>query len=50
MPVMTYKALADMSLLDILDEDKLGMFLNKVQSTYDSRVTYHNDLHAADVM
>lgn len=29
-PVMMYKALADMNLLEILDEDKLGLFLKKV--------------------
>jgi len=39
-----------MNLVEIVDEGKLGVFLNKVQTTYDSKVTYHDDLHGADVM
>jgi len=28
----------------------LNFFLEKIQGTYDTRITYHNDLHGADVM
>ena len=33
-----------------LAENKLEKFLNQVQSTYREELTYHNDLHGADVM
>ena len=36
--------------MNIVDVDKLQKFLNIVQKTYDTRITYHNDLHGADVM
>jgi len=47
---MTFNAFQEMNLLEIVDGDKLGSFLNKAQSTYDTKVAYHNDLHGADVM
>ena len=47
---MAYKGFKEMNLLDLIDSKKLGMFLNKIQSTYNVQVPYHNDLHGADVM
>ena len=34
----------------ILKEERLINFVNKVTKGYDRNVTYHNDLHAADVL
>ena len=31
LPIMTFKALADMNVTELIDEKKLGLFLNKVQ-------------------
>ena len=33
-----------------IEESKLEKFLDKIQSTYYEKLTYHNDLHGADVM
>ena len=33
----------------IISEDKLKKFVNEIVKGYDRKVTYHNDLHAADV-
>ena len=32
------------------DQKRLGNFLNKVSYSYHNKITYHNDLHGADVM
>ena len=50
LPVMTLKFMGDLQLMNIVDHEKLQKFLNMVQKTYDPRITYHNDLHGADVM
>jgi|LauGreDrversion4_2_1035121.scaffolds.fasta_scaffold601477_3 hypothetical protein len=34
----------------LLNEDRLKKFVDKVSKGYDRNVTYHNDLHAADVL
>ncbi len=34
----------------LLNEDRLKKFVDKVTKGYDRNVTYHNDLHAADVL
>ena len=39
-----------MELENLVDENKLGNFLKKVQASYNVHVQYHNDLHGADVM
>jgi hypothetical protein len=33
----------------ILNEDRLMKFVDEITKGYDRNVTYHNDLHAADV-
>ena len=33
-----------------IEETKLEKFLDKIQCTYQENLTYHNDLHGADVM
>ena len=33
----------------ILDEEVLRKFVNEISKGYDRNITYHNDLHAADV-
>ena len=47
---MTLKFMNELELMNIVDHGKLNNFLEKVQRTYDQRITYHNDLHGADVM
>lgn len=47
---MAYKGFKEMNLLDLIDQNKLGLFLHKIQATYNVKVPYHNDLHGADVM
>ena len=34
----------------IINEDKFRSFIKEVTKGYDRNVTYHNDLHAADVL
>lgn len=34
----------------IINEDRFKKFVDKVTKGYDRNVTYHNDLHAADVL
>jgi hypothetical protein len=50
LPVMTTKFMNDLELMNIVDHTKLGNFLVKLQNTYQTEITYHNDLHGADVM
>ena len=52
---MTFMSVEIFSRLDyfnenILNEERLINFVNKVTKGYDRNVTYHNDLHAADVL
>jgi hypothetical protein len=34
----------------VINEDKFRSFIKEVTKGYDRNVTYHNDLHAADVL
>ena len=44
------KALKDLDLFGMIQNDSLVAFLRKISRTYDYKVQYHNDLHGADVM
>ena len=44
------KAVKDLGLLSMIQNDSLVAFLRKISGTYDYKVQYHNDLHGADVM
>ena len=50
LPVMATKFMNDLELTNIVDQGKLANFLVKLQSLYLPKITYHNDLHGADVM
>ena len=50
LPVMTTRFMKELELMNIVDQTKLHAFLDKLQRSYDQRITYHNDLHGADVM
>ncbi len=50
LPVLTLKFMNDLGLTRVVNQPKLNKFLDKVQKTYDTRITYHNDLHGTDVM
>ena len=56
LPVMTMNALYRMGLMSSafggyrIEEGRLEKFLDKIQCTYLENLTYHNDLHGADVM
>ena len=54
LPVMTMNAVCEMGLNQknaiMVDQKKLGVFLNKVVDGYFPEIPYHNDLHGADVM
>ena len=54
---MTLKAIHQIGLQDgypyqewTVDQEKMGNFLNKITQTYFQGLSYHNDLHGADVM
>ena len=47
---MTTRFMKELELMNIVDQTKLHAFLDKLQRSYDQRITYHNDLHGADVM
>ena len=50
LPVVSLKIIFGCDLRPIVNDDKLVDFLTKVQSTYMTDVSYHNDLHGVDVM
>ena len=50
LPVLTTKFMNDLELMNIVDQSKLANFLVKLQGQYLTKITYHNDLHGADVM
>jgi hypothetical protein len=50
LPIMTLQALYNSGMRDLINDNKISLFLDKVVHTYKQDVQYHNDLHGADVM
>ena len=48
-PLITWKILDNLGILEIVNEEKLACFLEKIFMSYRRDVQYHNDLHGADV-
>lgn len=44
-----WKILENLDLIDIINEEKLACFMDKIYLAYSRDVQYHNDLHGADV-
>ena len=50
LPIMTIQCLYNSGMRDLVNDNKISQFLDKIVSTYKQDVQYHNDLHGADVM
>ena len=50
LPVMLFSTMYNMGLKQIVNENKVAGFLDRVVTTYRQDVPYHNDIHGADIM
>jgi hypothetical protein len=50
MQVISNEIFHRLELFDVIPEDITRSFINKIITGYNRNVTYHNDLHAADVL
>jgi len=49
MPLVSWSILESLDLIEIVNEEKLAIFLDNIYLSYNRDVQYHNDLHGADV-
>jgi hypothetical protein len=49
MSLVGWKIMENLNLIEIVNEEKLACFLDKIYLTYSRDIQYHNDLHGADV-
>jgi hypothetical protein len=47
---MVVHSINTFELQSLVDENRIGKFLSRIYKTYRQDITYHNDLHGADVM
>lgn len=49
LPLVSWKILDNLDLIELVNEEKMAKFLDKIFVGYRQDVGYHNDLHGADV-
>lgn len=48
-PLLAWKIMDNLGLIEICNEEKFACFIDKIYLKYSRDVSYHNDIHGADV-